>query len=245
MSITEITIDGTRYEVKAIPNQPASRTPAPEPKDWELTAIKDRNGKVWPIEFWSANGTQQKGFLGNSYDYVLNCLERKGQSIHSVKRLSDEEVFSVGDVVDVYYQGGKQKLNEPMKITGFAVKSGLVVFHEGGDSSISEIQKLPPKPLPLFTTSDMVEIFPGTPYWHIVSDWAPQMEIAVEAGREEYKSRKMQTFSTESAAREYVLLNKPCLSVKEVFDISDTTVTGIDFERIIKELAKSKQSNNK
>ena len=65
---------------------------------WEVTAIKNNSiGKIYPLEYWE-NG---HGFNGNSYQYALDCMNRKGHSIHSVRRLSDGEVFSVGDKVNL------------------------------------------------------------------------------------------------------------------------------------------------
>lgn len=60
----------------------------------------------------------------------------------------------------------------------------------------------PPRPV-LFTTEDGKEIFARDAYWHIVSDNTPQMEVAVEAGREQYRNRSMKTFSTPEAAQSY------------------------------------------
>ncbi len=68
----------------------------------------------------------------------------------------------------------------------------------------------------LFTTEDGVEVKHGQNYWHIVSDWTPQMETAQEFGREEYQLSSLLRFSTKEAAKQYILENKPCLSANDI-----------------------------
>lgn len=70
MSITEITIDGTRYEVKAIPNQPASHTPAPE----AYTAVREEAEKVEVLNV--SKGTSLGGAELPVGYYHKFCLSR-------------------------------------------------------------------------------------------------------------------------------------------------------------------------
>jgi len=68
----------------------------------------------------------------------------------------------------------------------------------------------------LFTTEDGVGIMHGQDYWHVVSDWTPQKETAQEFGREEYQVSSLIRFSTKEAAEQYIIDNKPCLSLNDL-----------------------------
>jgi hypothetical protein len=199
-------------------NPPASTTP-PESKGWEI------------VEYWNAGG----------HHSPLPTCKAHGCLISSVKRTSDNLVFSVQEDTP---KGKISKFELPHPDGNMYVHYDL-----GGWDYLYQCKKLPPKPLPvkLFTTSDMVDIFPGTPYWHIVSDWTPQMEIAVETGREEYGTRKMQTFSTEEAAKNWVAWNKSQFSLTEIMAQSVHLLQQYwRFDRDkLTELAQSKQSKDK
>ena len=91
----------------------------------------------------------------------------------------------------------------------------------------------------MFTTEDGVDIFKGDKIYshsqfklweHIVED----NDIA-----------PIKWFSTKEAAEEYIILNKPCLSVKEIIDSVDTTldefISNVTLFNLLKELVKSKQ----
>lgn len=70
---------------------------------------------------------------------------------------------------------------------------------------------------PLFTTKDGVGIYEGDKYWASVG-----FEIYYSEAREGCNFKN--TFSTKKAAEEYVLMNKPCLSINEVLTISYNAV---------------------
>jgi len=83
-------------------------------------------------------------------------------------------------------------------------------------SSISErafciIKKLPEK-TPLFTTEDGVEIFENDKYYFInngfmcVKSFAENLGLLISA----------KTFHSKPKAEEYILLNKPCLSLNDL-----------------------------
>lgn len=119
-----------------------SKPPKPE---WEILAFS--NGKIVYNKFpdGSFRCDPAKDSHSRRESEFVDTLN--GYSISSVKRMSDEEVFTVGDSIDVFYGPQNKKLNVENKITGFGIKSGMIVSHTAGDSPLKDIQKIQtPKP---------------------------------------------------------------------------------------------------
>jgi hypothetical protein len=129
--------------------------------------------------------------------------------ISSVRRLSDGEVFSVGD---------KVSYGKPCTIIRFFITSNNLMwcdleYENGNEYHNVNICALDKAKQPLFTTEDGKEIFEGDEYWFTHDDYRVS---ATKAGSEVRKNAIQKTFSTEEAAKEYVVMNKPCLSVDDV-----------------------------
>lgn len=88
----------------------------------------------------------------------------------------------------------------------------------------------------LFTTEDGVDIFEGDKYFRIVSNFEIQQENAIKLGEHIYKSQNIIRFSTKEAAEEYILMNKPCLSINDVLTIQNfkSTRTFNIFRNLVK-----------
>lgn len=86
---------------------------------------------------------------------------------------------------------------------------------------------------PLFTTEDGVDIFEGDIYFLVTEKY--NYGIAYTRNNSNY-SKTLQNnnkrFSTKEAAEEYVLLNKPCLSLKEIKE--NTTIKGLSLKKLQK-----------
>lgn len=131
--------------------------------------------------------------------------------IHSVRRIEDNEVFSVGDEVK-HYLGGVNS------ITSFTVHNNqLRVNHElvNSYSFLQNIQKIK-EPIPLFTTVDGKDIYEGCEYWKTTV-----LEGCWKCDKTTAKKRKypppsyFKCFSTKENCEEYILMNKPVLSVND------------------------------
>jgi len=104
------------------------------------------------------------------------------------------------------------------EIVGQAHRDG---FHQQPLSLHDRIEKFKEskQPKPLFTTEDGVEIFEGNEYWYIMDcvnngKWEIQKKTAHGTGHNSKHIR----FSTKETAEEYILMNKPCLSLKDVVE---------------------------
>jgi hypothetical protein len=169
-------------------------------------------------------------------EYYNTSLRKvpENAEIISIKRLSGGEVFSVGDVIKVYRQTGYKG---ERAITGFSVVDDeLVVEHNGCKSSLYQIAK---SKKPLFTTEDGVEVFEGDRIVLLNTEtwlWA----CGIKAPRNPFAGDVVQYkyFSTKEASDNYILMNKPVLSVNDI--ISQPCGFTIDLPKILKKLAKSR-----
>jgi len=214
--------DGCCLDSRDIENQPEFWEEIVE-KDYEILTY--RNFITGDVNFIGQRFFSNKGYreFTKSDLYAVNSTtNKKIYSIHSVKRLSDGEVFTVGDKVRIsklqhdgsfiidefYFDCNGDKLLCNGKCTG------------NGHVSITKIEH---SKKPLFTTEDGVDIFEGDVFYNTWDMKIPNKEIAVSKKKDFYNekpnNRLYKVFSTKEAAEEYILMNKPCLSLNDIFSI--------------------------
>lgn len=142
--------------------------------------------------------------------------------IYSVRRLSDNEVFTIGQ--DVFF-------GDYGKIKSITINSGICyIGGEFGNSGkgfscvISFVSKAEPV---LFTTEDGVNIRKGDEVFIVELDGfklSTSKHIANEnwdtAGDPNY-TKKYKRFSSKEKAEDYILMNKPCLSIMDIENIPE------------------------
>lgn len=176
--------------------------------------------------------------------------------IYSVKRLSDGEIFTIGDKAQTI---GKY----PHSITSIQLKKDFynndrVWIHwekDCGGNWLESIEKCKEK---IFTTEDRVDIFEGD-YYYVVYFQKERFGLpkgtdlftvskahkAETLGRDETWSTNCKFFSKKEAAQEYILMNKPLnISIKKLCPIigqcNNTTYIDLDLlTKKLKELVKS------
>lgn len=180
---------------------------SPSGRDFEITCYKKGDAL-----FDCIDGIP----VGHNY-----WMNDKDASIHSVKRLSDGEVFKVGDVV-----GAKHKANVTIKLFNI-VKEKMMV--ECGDDycDLYWLTKMVSGE-PLFITFDGKELFNANDrcWWLRVEDW--EIGIQPYVHKELSNDKHFKYFSTEEAAKTYCFMNKPCLSLVEVIQQSEWHSGGND-----------------
>lgn len=180
-------------------------------KDYEILSFKNIDNNLIYDKY-------QEIYKNNiSIRQINYCLEF--YKIHSVKRLSDGEIFTIGDIVkcedckgkitsletydnDIYLSGIDNKI--PF---GFTLCNALDCF---------EIpQKIKQS---LFTTKDGVDIFENDLVTTICSKTLVIQYLWKVTEKELYqlKTRNIICFSTKEKAKEYILMNKPCLSINDI-----------------------------
>lgn len=213
----------------------ASHTPEVK-RDWEIVSFKGGNGGL--IER-NVDGTFATHRVQESH-----ILRNPENTIHSVRRLSDNEVFSVGD--ELCDLGMSQ--NDRHKISNIYPINGTIALGFGDDGAIIIQAAKKTKRTKLFTTEDGKDIFEGDKYWYVSTPNFERCEEKVAHGTGH--DRNYKRFSNGEKAKEYVTLNKPCLSVADVIKCPGSFLTqeppsitrySIPLEDLTK-LAKSKQS---
>lgn len=165
------------------------------------------------------------------HPYNKDCI-KIGCKIHSVKRLSDGEVFTIGDT---HKSTVKFRLDwPPYQITGFEIlKDGMAVDNSGNSRNpLAQIEKVKDQELQWFVIpqSNLID--------GLNKGWTPiKQRIGNMGGYADCKY-----FDTEEKANFWIIENKPCLSIEEIakIDLSTGKIGQPDFYGSLKELVKTK-----
>jgi len=196
-----------------------------EPKEYEIlsyeclysngTSSTDRQ-----IFVKQSNGDYKWSNVTITEKFIDNNLwnnQNGGYVIHSVKRLSDGEMFTLGDFV-------YEKTNvctTHWKITEFSLKDTRCFTCGVNINNIEQEKK------PLLVTEDGKEIFEDDYFWHVDKYYEIGRGICTHAHT---KLPNFKDFSTKEAAEKYIDENKPKYSKKDVLGIvskcSSGTVVG-------------------
>lgn len=173
------------------------------PKYWEEIVEKD-----YEILEYRNNSILKK--IKNYKDYIkLINYSKQFWHIYKVKRLSDGKIFTVGDKVLLL------GYNTPNTIKDFSLTDNILYVNGVRLSSVKIYKK------PLFTTEDGVDIFKGNKYFtvgiknvkHLFKIVGPYVNPKATE-----PTGDILYFSTKEAAEEYILMNKPCLSINDLLN---------------------------
>ena len=190
-----------------------------KPKEWEIIAFRNIKSQ----QLWKDCGASICG--KNGYWYTLFRLSEKKHfeelikdfefEIHSIKRLSDGVKFKIGDKVDrlLTYKDGEEILSFEMRNNNLCVNTT-----HGSSNHITSIQHR--KQL-LFITEDGVEVFEGDEFYFVGADWNYFLYSTKQELYSFYKD-SLKVFSTKEKAEEYILMNKPCLSIKDLQNLQQS-----------------------
>tara|TARA_R110000744_G_scaffold147197_1_gene260137 strand:+ start:1729 stop:2658 length:930 start_codon:yes stop_codon:yes gene_type:complete len=156
------------------------------------------------------------------------ALSRDYWGIHSVKRLSDGKIFTVGDIID------RNPDYKRDTIRGFTLYENRILvslsdaidigYSSGKGCNMSIISHS--KPI-LFVTEDKVKIYKDTASFVVNKKLEISGPLMFNG-----KSENFKYFSTLKAAKEYVIHNTPCLSLNEIYSLYPTA-KGV-LEKIVK-----------
>ncbi len=193
-------------------------------KDWEIVEV------AYFVE------TYKKSII---YKADKDPILLKNDKIHSVKRLSDGQVFGVEDETNFGIIEGFYICEEE---DSFCYNLMMVCFK--GVKANRDISQLKKVKQPLFKTEDGILI-------RVLDTFAivelPSYNVSKSFGMEGAMKHENQIyFSTEEMAQNWVLMNKPVLSVNDVYGILNkfenlsAEVLFPNYDIKFKELAKSK-----
>lgn len=182
-------------------------------KDYEILSLRfmrtiyqykdpKDNDKYWYSSCFSVKE-------GRGYVKLSNI--NKDSVIHSVKRLSDGEIFTTGDK---YYQNQNPKKSSI--IESFIIKNNNLIIYSK-DLAYSYLCETSKAKKPLFITEDGVEIFNFDKCYFVHSNLNRVIEfIALENTNTGKVLDNGKDFSTIEAAEKYIFENKPVLSISDL-----------------------------
>lgn len=204
-------------------------------KDYEILSFKSKLNciinKIDDNYFGLLNG-------GVSGKYLLN---NRLYTIHSVKRLSDGEIFTIGDKIEGYKNTGIKEF----KLESFGLR---VITDANGDGCVTDklswkLKDCVKSKQSLFTTEDDVEIFENSEYWIVTKFWNLGKHFTgIGKDYTKTKQNSNKRFSTKQSAENYIKCHKPCLSLTEVLNNIDSLniLNRDNIKNIITKLVKSK-----
>ena len=200
-----------------------------EPKDYEILSFRViGNNNIWQI-----NEDKRYAFAGmdisNQLQFMLKCLKEGRCKIYSVRRLSDGEVFAVGETQS---QSGN--------IKKFTIdENGILVHHFNGDVLYLDLIRKAVEPAVLLTTEDNVEVTDlNTMLFICYKDF----NVGICSVQNVSKNQNNKYFSTAAARDGYIFYNKPITTTcKEIENVLDGNIEDCYLEKV-KAFFKSKQS---
>jgi hypothetical protein len=167
-------------------------------------------------------------------------LHEEYWKINSVKRLSDGEVFTVGDRAKVYEYGSIKTITEiVVNDTKSILTEGIWLRYDSGSSHMTHAIKVKN---PIFLTHNGKDIFTEDTVWYVNKENFYYDHI-IAFPEVKFNSEIRAYFLTEEEAKEYIERNKPRLSIEDCFKILQKSfLYGNSFE---KEIEKYIRKNNK
>lgn len=172
------------------------------PEFWEEVIEKTYEVLVWHQKETGAFIDKRNDTILYKEEYMNNG---EWYNIHSVKRLSDGEIFTVGDKVQCFSGFGHPC--PPFTIKHLRIECNTVLTN--GNRSINELSKCRQF---LFKTKDSIDIYYGDECWGIRHDFS----IYQINTKNDLTHIHTLSFSTKEAAQEYADWNKPKYSLEDI-----------------------------
>src|SRR5690606_35343096 len=163
---------------------------------------------------------------------VVEMLEKLLVNLNgNIKMNKKEEIFTIGDKC------------EKGIISSFSVfDNNLIITYDNG---YTQPLKNAIKSKVLFRTEDGVDIFEGDICYYVRPEIKYVEKIGVPFVSVDEVRKNYKYFSTKEKAEEYILMNKPCLSVADICTYFDGQLSGCSNLFYLKKLAKSKLNESK
>lgn len=173
----------------------------------------------------------------DTWDYIFN---KRASSIHSVQRISDGEIFTVGDKITDQTHINKAYTIEAIRINENYSGNLLIVINVKNNYGIA--LKEAQKAIPLFKTEDGVNVYEPGDYYSIRGLFTLCREYVESKAKANYHIKEgYKYFSTKEAAEDYILMNKPILSVQELAAYLDSVPETRNIPDVIQEFKKLAQ----
>lgn len=183
-------------------------------KDYEILSFKNDYGQIFTLK----KDSYKLSFESEKADYSWRTLEHMLTIathcvIYSIKRISDGKIFTSGDFVE-----HTKYPSLTCNIDSFYInKNGACLIHSNDGGFSEDISLVKKVKEPLFTTEDGMEIYRGDRYW--IVDSSTFRIFSCKSFGVVLKHSSDLYFSSEEIAKDYILKNKPLLSLKDVFSV--------------------------
>ena len=187
-------------------------------KEYEILSFTPKNNKkcIYTEKESSASDWKKYNIPNSGHDFL---------EIHSIKRINDGEIFTIGDMV--------KAINKTSKIESFIFVNKLILTAKldkvefPASYSLVYLNKTKPK---LFTTEDGVDIFKGDTFY-----WLDKGLNIGNSGYSKIYTNIINTlyFSTKEKAEEYILMNKRCLSINDIIK-NTTSYNSTELRKLVK-----------
>jgi hypothetical protein len=192
-------------------------------KDYEILTLISKTASKSIINYETAGiGYQSNEFrriYGNKDSFIKSFLNSDLWNIHSIKRLSDGEIFTVNDKVV-----GTKSIDENRKYgPGYTfikefrladdrlvieISTGIIYdYRDSLGKGIWNFLTIKKYKSSLFKTEDGVDVFEGDKFYCLNANLLEQIQV-IFATKSTIKSCFYRYFSTKEKAEEYVRLNK-------------------------------------
>ena len=179
-------------------------------KDYEIMAFTDipNTGR-----FYRKQGDYYKPDDYNKLHDEKQLLNSDLIEIYSVRRLTRNEIFTVGDtIISHYYSYGKQRTCK-WTISSIQIRDGKCILFDG--FGISKELKDVEKREYLFTSEDGYKIYDGSKYYY-VNHFSLMNNVASKSII--YNDSSVKRFKYKENAEKWIKDNKPKFSKKDIKD---------------------------
>ena len=157
----------------------------------------------------------------NNQESYLRYIRENTVSIHSIKRLSDGEILTIGDCVT------SKTINWGYDcfISKFEISKDVLYIYvkQRGFESRYDLEEITKQKKPILITEDKVELFENDKFYHV----DPYFNIGEGVVKSKFEKLKgYKEFSTRQAAEEYVKYNKPKYSLNDIINLNSIHLTG-------------------
>jgi hypothetical protein len=214
------------------------------PEFWELVVEKDYEILRFILP---GNNIIHVQNAKNNIEFMLK--NSNTYKIYQVKRLSDGEIFTVGDKIRYNNTNNIRIIreielhNNTLKI--FACEECYSTPIKGFNYGFNLLENVTKFKQPLFTTEDDVDIFEGDSFYNINNkDWLLRNIIKINLLDYQTYYKNQINFSTKEKAEEYIIMNKPILSINDLLNYQSATKQIFVPIKTLKDLVKQKLNNN-
>lgn len=217
--------------------------------DYEILSFKQNSGitDLWTYfenQGWARNNKgkiQTKPY--KTLNDILNNHLNGGieYNVNSVRRISDNTVFTVGENVQIGWSKSKHIIRSINVDTRFPTNNEHSLSFCINTTVGYKLNELIKFKQPIFTTEDGVNICEDDKYYSINEKYwiVEEPQFTSKLNYETYHKHQ-HNFSNKQTAEEYILMNKPCLTVTEVMKIFNITEKLSTYPDKLKQLVKTK-----